>query len=66
MNCTKPKKKQNQKFGDDSDSVNSVEDIGDALIVSVNSPVEFVKKGGVHHREAEDYFWSIEGTVKHV
>ena len=39
-NCTKPKKKQNQKFGDDNDSVNSAEDIGDALILSVNSPVE--------------------------
>ena len=40
MTCTKPKKKQNQKFGDDNDSVNSAEDIGDALILSVNSPVE--------------------------
>ena len=39
-NCTNPKKKQNQKFGDDNDSVNSAEDIGDALILSVNSPVE--------------------------
>ena len=39
-NCTKPKKKQNQKFGDDNDSVNSPEDIGDALILSVNIPVE--------------------------
>ena len=39
-NCTKPKKKQNQKFGDDNDSVNSTEDVGDALILSVNSPVE--------------------------
>ena len=40
MSCTKPKKKQNQKFGDDTDSVNSAEDIGDALILSVNSTVE--------------------------
>ena len=40
MNCTKPKKKQSQKFEDDNDSVNSAEDIGDALILSVNSPVE--------------------------
>ena len=39
-NYIRPKKKQNQKFGDDNDSVNSAEDIGDALIVSVNSPVE--------------------------
>ena len=39
-NCTKQKKKQNQKFGDDNDSVKSAEDIGDALILSVNSPVE--------------------------
>ena len=38
--CTKPNKKQNQKFGDDNDSVNSAEDIGDALILSVNRPVE--------------------------
>ena len=36
-NCTKPRKKQNQKFGYDNDSVNSAEDIGDALILSVNS-----------------------------
>ena len=40
MSCTKPKKKQNKKSGDDNDSVNSVEDIGDALILCVNSPVE--------------------------
>ena len=40
MNCTKPKKKQNQKFGDDNDSVNSAEDIADALILNMNSPVE--------------------------
>ena len=38
--CTKPKKKQNQKFEDDNDSVNSAEDIGDSLILSVKSPVE--------------------------
>ena len=38
--CTKPKKKQNQKFGDDNDSVNLAEDIGDGLILSVNNPVE--------------------------
>ncbi|XP_047261834.1 putative late blight resistance protein homolog R1C-3 [Capsicum annuum] len=36
----KPKKKKNQKSGDDNDSVNSVEDIGDALILSVDSPAE--------------------------
>ena len=40
MSFTKPKKKQNQKSGDDNDSVNSAEDIGDALILSVNSLVE--------------------------
>ena len=39
-NCTKPKKKKIQKFGDDNDSVKSAENIGDALILSVNSPVE--------------------------
>ena len=37
---TKPKKKQNQKFGDDNDFVNSAEDIGDVLILRVNNPVE--------------------------
>ena len=40
MNCTKPKKKHNQKFEDGNDSINSAEDIEDALILSVNSPVE--------------------------
>ena len=39
-NCTKPKKKQNQKFGDDNDSVNSAKDIRVALILSVNIPIE--------------------------
>ena len=39
-NCTKPKKKQHKQFGDDNDSINSAEDIGDALILNVNSPVE--------------------------
>ena len=29
--CTKPKRKQNHKSGDDDDSINSTEDIGDAL-----------------------------------
>ena len=38
--CTKPKKKQNQKYGDDYDSVNSAGDIGDAIILSVNNLVE--------------------------
>ena len=37
--CTKPKKKQNQKSGGDNNYVNSAEDIGDALILSVNNPV---------------------------
>ena len=40
MNYTKPKKEQNHKFGDDNDYVNSGEDIGDALILSVNIPVK--------------------------
>ena len=39
-NYKKPKKKQNQKFGDDNDSVNSAEDIGNSLILSVNILVE--------------------------
>ena len=37
---TKPKKKQNKKFGDDNDSVNSAEYIGDALILSVNNLIK--------------------------
>ena len=40
MSCTKQKKKENQKSGDDNDSVNSAEDIFYALILSVNNPVE--------------------------
>ena len=39
-NSTKPKKKLNHKSGDDNNSVNSVEDILVALILSVKSPVE--------------------------
>ncbi|VFQ67296.1 unnamed protein product [Cuscuta campestris] len=38
--CKKPKKKQNQKSGDDGDFVNLAEDIGDSLILSVDSPIE--------------------------
>ena len=36
-NCTNTKNKQNQKFGDDNDSINSAEDIGDVRILRVNS-----------------------------
>ena len=36
----KAKEKQNHKFGDDNDSINSTEDIGDTLILNVNSPLE--------------------------
>ena len=36
--CTK--RKQNHKLEDDDDSVNSVEDVGDALIFSVDSSIE--------------------------
>lgn len=38
--CKKPNKKNNQKSRDDNDSVNLAEDIGDTLILSVDSPVE--------------------------
>ena len=48
-NCTKPKKKQNQKFGDDNDSVNSAEDIGDSLILTVNSRLNHRFWILVHH-----------------
>ena len=34
------KKKQNHKSKDDDDSVNSANDIGDSLILSVDSPIE--------------------------
>ena len=36
----KAKEETEKKFGDDNDFVNSAEDIGDALILSVNSSVE--------------------------
>ena len=39
-NSTNPNKKHNQKIGDDNDSLNSAEDIGDALILTVNNPIE--------------------------
>ena len=37
-NCTK--RKQNHKSEDSDDSIHSAEDIGDALILSVDSPIE--------------------------
>ena len=37
--CTRSKRKQNHKSGDD-DSINSAEDIGNALILSVDSSIE--------------------------
>ena len=39
--CTRPKRKQNHKSGDDDDSINLAEDIGDALILSVDSSIEY-------------------------
>ena len=60
MNCTMPKKKQNQKFGDDNDSLNSSEDIRDALILSVNSLVDI---GGCQiyswDQEKSDLYWLV-------
>ena len=38
--CTKLKRKQNHNSKDDDDSIHSVEDIGDALILSLDSPIE--------------------------
>ena len=35
--CTRPKRKQNHKSGDDDDSISSAKDIGDALILSADS-----------------------------
>ena len=37
IDCTRPKSNHNHKSGDDDDSINSAEDIGDALILSVGS-----------------------------
>ena len=37
----KIEEKQNHKFEDDNDSIYSTEDTKDALILSVNSPIEF-------------------------
>ena len=62
-NCTKPKKKQNQKFGDDNDSINLVEDIGDALILSVNSQVEsWILDSGAsfHSSQSKELFQNIK------
>ena len=38
--CTKLKKKQNHKSGDDDDSINSTEDIRDALVLNMDSSIE--------------------------
>ena len=38
--CTRPKRKKNHKSGDDDDSINSAEDIGDALIFSTDNSIE--------------------------
>ena len=41
IGCTRPKRKQNHISGDDDDdSINSAEDIGDILILSVDSSIE--------------------------
>ena len=39
--CTRPKRKQNHKLEDDNDSINSVEDIENALILSMESLIEY-------------------------
>ena len=39
-NCTIPKRKYNHNSEDDDDSINSAEDIRDALILSVDSPID--------------------------
>ena len=38
--CTRPKRKQNHKFGDDDDSINLPGDIEDDLILSMDSSIE--------------------------
>ena len=58
-----PKKKQNKKFGDDNDSVNSAEDIGDALILSVNSPIEswiFDSGASFHSSPSKELFQNFK------
>ena len=62
-NCTKAKKKRNQKFGDDNDSVNLAEDIGDALILSVNKLVEsWILDSGVsfHSSQGKELFQNFK------
>ena len=39
-NCTRRKRKHNRKSEDDDDSINLAEDIGDSLILSVDSLIE--------------------------
>ena len=62
-NNTKPKKKQNHKFGDYNDCVNSAEDIGDALILSVNNPVvSWILDSGAsfHSSPSKELFQTLE------
>ncbi|XP_022972612.1 uncharacterized protein LOC111471150 [Cucurbita maxima] len=62
-NCTRPKRKHNHKFGDDDDSINSAEDVGDALILSVDSLIEsWILDSGtsVHSSPNKELFWNFK------
>ena len=65
-NCTKLKKNQNHKFGDDNDSVNSAEDIGDALILNVNNSVEsWILDSGapLHSSPSKEFFQNLKSGI---
>ena len=57
--CTRPKRKQNHKSEDNDDSINSAEDIGDALILSEDSSIEsWILDSGAsfHSSPNKDFF----------
>lgn len=61
--CKKPKKKQNHN---DNDSVNSAEDVGDALILSVDSPLEsWILDSGAsfHSSSSKELFRNFKSEI---
>ena len=61
--CTRPKREHNHKSGDDDDSINSAEDIGDALILSVDSSIEsWILDSGAsfHSSPKKELFWNFK------
>ena len=56
-------RKQNHKSGDDDDSINSTEDIGDALILSADSSIEsWILDSGAsfHSSPNKELFWNFK------